>query len=72
MGPGNGETCCNKGSGEGGGSGTSIAGGGEWDGCDEGGDIEVMSMEGDRGRCAEDCELGDGVSSGGGGGGRTK
>lgn len=31
-----------------------------------------MSTEGDRCRFADDCELGDGVSSGGGGGGRTK
>lgn len=47
-------------------------GGGECEGCEEGGDIEVMSTEGDLCRCTEDCELGDGVSSGGGGGGRTK
>lgn len=34
--------------------------------------MDVMSREGDRGRLLDDCELGDGVSSGGGGGGRTK
>jgi hypothetical protein len=31
-----------------------------------------MSTEGERWRFAEDCELGEGVSSGGGGGGRIK
>ena len=51
----------------------SFGGGGEErDGCDEGGEMDVMSTDGERGRFAEDCELGDGVSSGGGGGGRTK
>jgi hypothetical protein len=42
------------------------------DGCDDGGDIDVISREGERARLLEDCELGEGVSSGGGGGGRTK
>ena len=32
----------------------------------------MISTEGERGLFAEDCELGEGVSSGGGGGGRTK
>ncbi len=62
------------GSGEGGGNLT-LGGGGECDacdGCDEGGDIEVMSTEGDHCRFVEDYELRDGVSSGGGGRGRTK
>ena len=31
-----------------------------------------MSTDGERGRFVEDCELGEGVSSGGGGGGRIK
>jgi hypothetical protein len=35
-------------------AGGNVAGGGEWDGIDEGGDIEVMSTEGERGRFAED------------------
>jgi hypothetical protein len=49
-------------------------------GRDDGGDIEVISSEGDlarllvllRGECESECSLGEGVSSGGGGGGRTK
>lgn len=47
-------------------------GGGVWDGWDDGGEMDVISKDGERGRLVEDCELGDGVSSGGGGGGRTK
>lgn len=43
-----------------------------WEGCDEGGEMDVTSREGERARLLEDWELGDGVSSGGGGGGRTK
>ena len=61
--------------GSGGGGGSLAArGGGECGGRDEGGEIDVMSTEGDRGRlfAEDDWELGDGVSSGGGGGGRTK
>lgn len=53
--------------------------GGEHGGMEEGGEMdvtsrEVMSTEGERGRCStEECELGEGESSGGaGGGGRTK
>lgn len=34
--------------------------------------MEVISTEGERGRFAEDWELGEGESSGAGGGGRTK
>lgn len=45
---------------------------GEWDGCEEGGEMEVMSTDGERARFAEDWELGEGVSSGAGGGGNTK
>lgn len=48
------------------------AGGGVWDGCDDGGEMDVISRDGERGRLTEDCELGDGVSSGGGGGGSIK
>ena len=49
------------------------AGGGEHDGIEEGRDREVMSTEGDRGRLPEEeWELGDGESSGAGGGGRMK
>lgn len=59
------------GSGSGGGGLASI-GGGECDCGVEGGEMEVMSTEGERARLLEDCELGDGVSSGGGGGGNTK
>lgn len=53
--------------------------GGEFGGMDEGGEIdvtsnEVTSTDGERGRFSiEECELGEGESSGGaGGGGRTK
>ncbi len=50
-----------------------VAGGGEHDGIDEGGDKEVMSTEGERGRFPEEeWELGDGESSGAGGGGKMK
>lgn len=45
-------------------------GGGEHDGSEEGGDKDVISTEGERGRFPEDCELGDGESSGAGGGGK--
>ena len=55
-----------------GGSGLTSSRMGEWEGCDEGGEMEVMSTEGDLARFAEDWELGEGVSSGAGGGGRTK
>ena len=34
--------------------------------------MDVISTDGERGRLAEDCELGEGESSGAGGGGRTK
>lgn len=60
------------GSGGGAGSLGSVNGGGVWEGCDDGGDIEVMSSEGERALLLDDCELGEGVSSGGGGGGSTK
>lgn len=43
-----------------------------WEGWEDGGEIDVISSDGDRGRLFDDCELGDGVSSGGGGGGSTK
>jgi len=46
--------------------------GGEFGGCEEGGDIDVISTEGERARLVDDWELGEGVSSGGEGGGRTK
>jgi hypothetical protein len=60
--------------GESGGGARTLAsdGGGVCEGCDDGGEMDVISREGERGRLMEDCELGDGVSSGGGGGGRTK
>lgn len=48
------------------------AGGGDSDGREEGGEYEVISTEGERARLPEDCELGDGESSGGAGGGRIK
>lgn len=49
---------------------SSSGGGGEWDGCDEGGEKDVISSDGDRCRFADDeWELGEGESSGGGGGG---
>ena len=48
------------------------AGGGDSDGREEGGEYVVMSTEGDLARFPEDSELGDGESSGGAGGGRTK
>lgn len=54
------------------GRGIGGGGGGELVGCDEGGDIDVMSSDGDRCRCVDELELGEGVSSGGGGGGSTK
>lgn len=50
-------------------------GGGEVEGIEEAGDKEVISTistEGERGGLADDCELGEGESSGTGGGGRTK
>lgn len=34
--------------------------------------MDVISTDGERGLLAEDCELGEGESSGAGGGGRTK
>lgn len=51
-----------------------MLGGGEWEGMEDKGDREVISTEGERGRpaAAEDCEDGDGESSGTAGGGRTK
>ena len=49
-----------------------MVGGGEREGMDEGGEIEVISTDGERGRLADECELGDGESSGAGGGGSTK
>ena len=48
-------------------------GGGEQEGIEEGGDKEVISTDGERGRFPdEECELGDGESSGAGGGGKMK
>lgn len=55
----------------GGGTGTET-GGGEFEGREEGGEIDVMSTEGERARCTDEFELGDGESSGAGGGGSTK
>ncbi len=72
---------CGSGSGGvffGGGEVRTAVTGGEHGGMDEGGDMEVtskdvMSTEGERGRCStEDKELGEGESSGAGGGGRMK
>lgn len=40
--------------GEGGGSLTSGRGGGECEGCDDGGDMDVISTEGERGLFADD------------------
>ncbi len=47
-------------------------GGGEPEGSGEGGDREVMSTDGERGRPVESLGLGGGESSGAGGGGSTK
>jgi hypothetical protein len=55
-----------------GGGGLTSLGGGECEGGEDGGDMEVMSREGDRCRCVDERELGDGTSSGGGAGGNTK
>ena len=46
-------------------------GGGDREGIEEGGEMDVISTEGDRGRFMDECELGDGESSGAGGGGST-
>lgn len=56
---------CGSGGGEG---GFVERGGGEWEGKEDGGDIEVISKDGDRGLAEDCCELGEGASSGGGGG----
>jgi hypothetical protein len=56
----------------GGGTGGAEIGGGEFGGKEEGGDIDVISTEGERARCIDEFELGDGESSGAGGGGSTK
>jgi hypothetical protein len=67
------ETCCGSGAGSGGGCGNLASrGGGECDGREEGGDIDVISTDGERGRLVDEGELGDVTSSVGGGGGSTK
>ena len=48
-----------------------VVGGGVREGIEEGGEIDVISTEGDRGRFTDECELGEGESSGAGGGGST-
>jgi hypothetical protein len=58
--------------GSGGGGGLTSLGGGECEGGEDGGDMEVMSREGDRCTFVEERELGDGASSVGGAGGNTK
>lgn len=55
----------------GGGSGGASRGGGECDGREDGGDMEVMSTDGERTRGTEELEDGEGESSGAGGGGST-
>ena len=52
--------------------GDASRGGGECEGREEGGDIDVMSTDGDRARGTEEFEDGEGESSGAGGGGSTK
>lgn len=44
----------------------------EGEGKDEAGDKDVISIDGDKCRVVEDGELGEGESSGAGGGGRMK
>jgi hypothetical protein len=53
------------------GTGHGNAAGGEREGMEEGGEIDVISTEGERGRWTDEWELGDGESSGAGGGGNT-
>ena len=52
--------------------GSASRGGGECEGREEGGDIDVMSTDGERARGTEELEDGEGESSGAGGGGSTK
>jgi len=57
-----------------GGAEITFEGGGEHEGRDEGGEYDVISTDGERARGADEDEgeLGDGESSGAGGGGNTK
>lgn len=56
----------------GGGCGGASRGGGEWEGREDGGEMDVMSTDGERARWTEELEEGEGESCGAGGGGSTK
>lgn len=56
----------------GGGNEGALRGEGECDGKDDGGDMEVMSTDGERARWREETEDGEGESSSAAGGGSTK